>query len=183
MNDITRGALAATITALFAVGMWVLASAGSPPRTIAPVSIDRPAAGPAPAATESEHRAIVQAFHDEDVRRWEAAEAAAKRPRRVSRGGTVSQGRRSKIRAASGQPGGSLPPPSVQRCETRGSADPYKAENPTSSASGGWQITDGTWGGYGGYDHAADAPPEVQDERARQLWAGGRGSSHWASCL
>lgn len=76
--------------------------------------------------------------------------------------------------------GGTLPPRSVLMCESGGN---YQAENPTSTASGGWQITDGSWGGYGGYRHASDAPPEVQDQRAAQLWAGGKGASHWRACL
>ena len=76
--------------------------------------------------------------------------------------------------------GGVLPPESVKRCESGGD---YRAENSRSSASGAWQIVDGTWGGYGGYRHASDAPPGVQDERAAQLWAGGAGASHWKSCL
>ena len=68
-----------------------------------------------------------------------------------------------------------IPCPIVM-CESGGS---YDAENPTSTASGAYQITDGTWNGYGGYSHASDAPPAVQDERASQIWAGGAGRSNW----
>lgn len=78
---------------------------------------------------------------------------------------------------SSGRCGGSLPPCSVMACESGGN---LRAENPRSSASGKWQITDGTWGGYGGYSHASDAPESVQDERARQVYAGGAGRSQWS---
>jgi muramidase (phage lysozyme) len=61
-------------------------------------------------------------------------------------------------------------------CESGGS---YTAENPSSSASGAYQIIDSTWNGYAGYSHASDAPPHVQDAKAAELWAGGAGRSHW----
>jgi hypothetical protein len=45
----------------------------------------------------------------------------------------------------------------------------YTAHASGSSASGAYQITDGTWGRYKGFAHAADAPRNIQDERAAQL--------------
>lgn len=51
-----------------------------------------------------------------------------------------------------------------------------------SSASGLWQFIRGTWDGFGGYVNAADAPAEVQNEKARLTWDGGNGCSHWSAC-
>ncbi len=78
--------------------------------------------------------------------------------------------------ARSGECGGDLPPCCVLARESGG--DP-RAENPVSTASGLWQFVDGTWGGYGGYSHASYAPVSVQNDRARQVWAGGAGASNW----
>ncbi len=80
----------------------------------------------------------------------------------------------------SGQCGGDLPPCWVMRAESGGVIDVWNAQG--SGASGKWQFMPGTWAGYGGYAHAAYAPESVQDERARQVWAGGRGCSHWSAC-
>lgn len=76
----------------------------------------------------------------------------------------------------SGRCGGDLPPCSVMYCENGGK---LTGKNPSSSASGKWQILDSTWGGYGGYSHAQDAPESVQDAKARQIYAGGAGRSQW----
>lgn len=65
----------------------------------------------------------------------------------------------------------------IARCESGGS---YVAENPTSTASGKYQVLDSTWGGYGGYQHASDAPPHVQEAFARELYAR-RGTQPWAA--
>jgi hypothetical protein len=54
----------------------------------------------------------------------------------------------------------------------------YRAENPTSTASGAFQVLDGTWDGFAGYRHAADAPRGVQDARALQLYRD-RGTQPW----
>lgn len=56
------------------------------------------------------------------------------------------------------------------------------AKNPASTASGKYQFLDSTWAGFQGYRRAMDAPEEVQDAKARALWAGGAGCSHWSAC-
>ena len=81
--------------------------------------------------------------------------------------------------ASSGRCGGNLPPCYVMERESGGD---LRAENPVSTASGKWQFIDGTWNGYGGYSHASQAPEDVQDAKAAELWAGGAGCSHWSAC-
>lgn len=75
--------------------------------------------------------------------------------------------------------GGSLPPCYVLYRESRGNPT---AQNPTSSASGLWQFLHVTWGHHAGYREAKYAPWQVQNERARTVWNGGRGCSHWRAC-
>lgn len=81
--------------------------------------------------------------------------------------------------APQGRCGGNLPPCWVMQRESRGN---IRAQNPSSSASGKWQFIDSTWAGFGGYAHAWQAPESVQDAKAAQLWAGGRGCGHWSAC-
>ena len=82
-----------------------------------------------------------------------------------------------------GQCGGDLPPCWVMRRESGG--DP-RAVNATGCGGRGcfgkWQFDPLTWAGYAGVSRASDVPEWVQDERARQIWAGGRGCSHWGAC-
>jgi Transglycosylase-like domain len=73
--------------------------------------------------------------------------------------------------------GGALPPCAVKQRESGGD---YRADNPNSTACGAWQIIDSTWDNYGGYSSACDAPPEVQDAKAAELWADGAGCDHWS---
>lgn len=72
--------------------------------------------------------------------------------------------------------GGDLPPCSVMMCESGGN---LTAQNRHSTASGKWQILDSTWNGFGGYSRAMYAPESVQDDKARELYAGGAGRSQW----
>jgi murein DD-endopeptidase MepM/ murein hydrolase activator NlpD len=58
--------------------------------------------------------------------------------------------------------------PILATIRTLESAGNYHAKAAGSSASGAYQFLDTTWNGYGGYTHAADAPPAVQDAKATE---------------
>lgn len=49
------------------------------------------------------------------------------------------------------------------------SGNNYRAQAVGATASGAYQIVNGTWNGYGGYTAARDAPPAVQDAKAAEL--------------
>jgi hypothetical protein len=71
----------------------------------------------------------------------------------------------------------------IGQCESGGGPGTsinYTAQNPTTSASGGFQITNETWGGYAGYAAAKYAPPAIQVQRAEQLLAES-GTSPWVA--
>jgi hypothetical protein len=54
----------------------------------------------------------------------------------------------------------------IRHMETGGN---YTVSVRTSSASGAYGFLDSSWGGYGGYARARDAPPAVQDAKAAEL--------------
>lgn len=99
---------------------------------------------------------------------------------------TATRARSSARRAPASRGSGRYAIPAhIVMCESGGD---YQAENPTSSASGAYQLIDSTFlstnaGRNSGHTHASHAPPHVQDAAAVELWAGGRGRSHWAQCL
>lgn len=65
----------------------------------------------------------------------------------------------------------------IAACESGGDS---KAANRRSTASGLYQALDSTWHGFGGYRRARDAPLEVQDRHAAELYAA-RGLAPWAA--
>lgn len=65
----------------------------------------------------------------------------------------------------------------IRNCE---SSNNYSAQNPTTSASGAFQIEDATWANYGGYAKAKYAPPAIQDARALQIY-NSSGTSPWSA--
>jgi hypothetical protein len=58
--------------------------------------------------------------------------------------------------------------PILATIRTLESGGNYQAKAARSSASGAYQFLDSTWNGYGGYTHAADAPPAIQDAKAAE---------------
>jgi len=108
---------------------------------------------------------------------WMDHQKAKARYEAILRFAVMVEAAKQRAQLPSGACGGDLPTCAIMMCESGGD---IHAENPSSSASGKWQILSSTWGGFGGYRRAADAPEWVQDARARQIWAGGAGRSQWS---
>ncbi len=65
------------------------------------------------------------------------------------------------------------------RAHESDSAGGYSAVNSSSGAGGAYQALPSTWDGYGGYARAQDAPPELQDQWAREA-INASGTRPWA---
>ncbi len=65
----------------------------------------------------------------------------------------------------------------IRKYESGGTTDTNGSND---HRDGYYQIIPSTWGGYGGYSTAQEAPKSVQDERFNQLWTEG-GHQHWAA--
>jgi len=73
--------------------------------------------------------------------------------------------------------------PRIRGCESGGGpehAGSYTARNPVSSASGAYQVTDGSWGGAFGVRRAYLAAPADQERQAYALFLR-RGTQPWAA--
>ncbi len=63
--------------------------------------------------------------------------------------------------------------PRIRGCESGGGAGKpanYSAKNKSSTASGAYQVLDGTWNGWGNYPHARNATPEQQELQGWQIF-------------
>lgn len=146
---------------------------------------------PPPATTHAKPSSAAAAAADAKWRATVEFAAAVERARldaqwraTVEFAHAVEQARLAALAYPSGLCGGDLPPCWVMMRESRGD---IRAENPISTASGKWQFLDSTWrrtnaGRASGVGHAAYASEKTQDAAARELWAGGRGCSHWSAC-
>lgn len=80
-----------------------------------------------------------------------------------------------------GSCGGDLPPCWVRERESGGD---YRAVNRRGCGGrgcfGAWQFDPRTWNNFMGFADPRDAPPSVQDAKAREVWNNGRGCSQWS---
>jgi hypothetical protein len=85
-------------------------------------------------------------------------------PKASSGGGSSGCARKEPLYSEGDRLSGPIPSHIINR-ESGGD---YHAVNCSSTASGKYQVLDSTWAGFGGYARAVDAPPEIQNEWARQ---------------
>lgn len=110
--------------------------------------------------------------HVAEVDRARIARDAADRAARSRRRAAASRTRAAPVVVAGGDVWARL-----RRCESGGNY----AANTGNGYYGAYQASHSTWGGYAGYSNAHLAPPAVQDEWARALYAL-RGWQPWPAC-
>lgn len=135
-------------------------TAGPPTHQAPPASVEAGALSRAPlegiVAPVMEGRwYALTIWHAEMAREWYSAATRARRARFQRE--TPQRGS-----------GGGFPGDCIAAHESGGN---YSAQNPTSSASGKYQVLDSTWDGYAGYASSKDAPPAIQEQYARELWS------------
>lgn len=129
----------------------------------------QPSLGPALAEAQEARWYAVAHFREEVAKNEQIA--------RTRRAAPAPRAPRREAPVATGRCGGDLPSCAVMMCESGG--NPRAVLHSSIRPAGKWQIITDTWAGYGGYATADQAPESVQDERARQIYAGGRGRSQW----
>lgn len=115
--------------------------------------------------------------HAKAVRIANAKATQAKLAKKVVKHKTVVKKTKKIVTKGHKAPGGIAA--CIRKYESGGN---YRAQNPTTSASGAYQFVDGTWHAVTGLSgHARDYPPSVQDAAFYKLWDGGRNASQWTT--
>lgn len=176
MPKITQGLVLAVATLLI-LGVAIAAPAAqAPPKAAVGGHKSGCKPFPAPCGTEVDWSAGVGYAVALEQQQLEAFLASIA-PKVSSGGGSSGCARKEPLYSEGDRLSGPIPSQIINR-ESGGD---YHAVNCSSTASGKYQVLDSTWAGFGGYSRAVDAPPEVQDEWARQAreaagcrpWGGG----------
>jgi hypothetical protein len=195
------GRRTARLTAVFVFTAAIVACGSQPDTTVktaAPISIPTSSYDATKQnLVDAQIARSLQQLHDAEVAAQAAQQAAQRHAAEVAaarRAAAARQPRQPTVHAASvgaasvsglGACGGDLPPCFVKKRESKGDYRIWNggcyapigwqgSRSPCggSTASGAWQILRSTWAGF----------DEVQDAKARLLWAGGRGCTHWSAC-
>jgi hypothetical protein len=179
---VCRRAVTGVVAAVLAATAILAVACGGPddrrPVTLAPADM-RLVATSLPATTLVGPPGVAVGLLDRshlDATQRASRSAAAPRPQPALRARAATRTTRSLPLASSGDGTDALLW-RIALCESHGQ---WTAHNPTSSASGAWQVLTGTWAHYGGYPTAAAAPAAVQWAHARALY-NRAGTRPWAA--